>query len=135
MQEQNAVDQSLFRIRRGYEKRRIGSGAEEQDHHRNKQHVLHEGYSSRRYSPKSHNVVKKTRSNTARKPMPLHWTYGARSRSAPVTSVLATRIGVSSGSSSSGRSNSRHRAWVEIPEGAVSPTAIPQLPRKKIRTN
>src|SRR3984893_199001 len=107
MQKQDAVDQPLFRIRRGNEERRVGPGAEEQNHHRNKHHVLHEGYSSSRYSPKSHNVVKKSRSNTARKPTPFHGTYGARSRSAPVTSVLATRIGVSSGSSRSGRGRSR----------------------------
>src|SRR5258708_8576525 len=128
MQEQNAVDQSLFRIRRGYEKRRIGSGAEEQDHHRNKQHVLHEGYSSRRYSPKSHNVVKKTRSNTARKPMPLHWTYSARSRSAPATSVLATRIGVSSGSSISGSFSDLIPAHAEKPQSGVPTAYIPTLP-------
>src|SRR6202041_4077109 len=67
-------------------------------------------HSPRRYSPKSHSAVKKTPAKTARKPIPCHFTKGSRSKSALVTSVLATRIGVKSGSISNGKSSSRMRA-------------------------
>src|SRR5579862_787385 len=87
-------------------------------------------HSSRRYSPKSHNAVKKTMSNATRNPMPFHSTYGDRSSSAAVTSVQAMRIGVSMGSSNSGKSSSRIRAWAEIDDRAVPAIETPRLPRK-----
>src|ERR1700753_1695270 len=87
-------------------------------------------HSSKRYSPKSHNAVKNTMSNATRKPMPFHKTYGERSSSAAVTSVLAIKIGVSIGNSNNGRSSSRIRACAEIDESAVPAIETPKLPRK-----
>src|ERR1700759_1746934 len=92
-------------------------------------------HSSKRYSPKSHKAVKNTMSNATRKPMPFHKTYGERSSSAAVTSVLAIKIGVSIGSSSNGRSSSRMRACAEIDDNAVPAIETPKLPRKNTSTS
>src|ERR1700722_18138047 len=92
-------------------------------------------HSSRRYSPKSHSAVKNTMSNATRNPTPFHNTYGDRSSSAAVTSVLAIRIGVSMGSNNSGNSNSRIRACAEIDESAVPAIDTPRLPRKNTSTS
>src|SRR5580698_10451062 len=92
-------------------------------------------HSSRRYSPKSHKAVKNTMSNATRNPMPFHNTYGDRSSSAAVTSVLAIKIGVSIGNSSNGKSNSRIRACAEIDESAVPAIETPRLPRKNTSTS
>src|SRR5580698_8351316 len=92
-------------------------------------------HSSRRYSPKSHKAVKNTMSNATRNPMPFHNTYGDRSSSAAVTSVLAIKIGVSIGNSSNGKSNSRIRACAEIDESAVPAIETPSLPRKNTSTS
>src|SRR6201992_2488300 len=92
-------------------------------------------HSSKRYSPKSHNAVKNTMSNATRNPMPFHSTYGDRSSSAAVTSVLAIRIGVSIGSSNSGNNNSRIRACAEIDDSAVPAIETPRLPRKNTSTS
>src|SRR5580704_10139159 len=92
-------------------------------------------HSSRRYSPKSHNAVKNTMSNATRNPMPFHSTYGDRSSSAAVTSVLAIKIGVSIGSSNSGKSSSRIRACAEIEDSAVPAIDTPRLPRKNTSTS
>src|SRR5580698_8097235 len=92
-------------------------------------------HSSRRYSPKSHNAVKNTMSNATRNPMPFHNTYGDRSSSAAVTSVLAIRIGVSIGNSNNGKSSSRILAWAEIDDSAVPAIETPRLPRKNTSTS
>src|SRR5579872_182443 len=92
-------------------------------------------HSSKRYSPKSHKAVKNTMSNATKNPMPFHTTYGDRSSSAAVTSVLAIRIGVSIGNSNSGNSNSRIRACAEIDDNAVPAIETPRLPRKNTSTS
>src|ERR1700722_118761 len=92
-------------------------------------------HSSRRYSPKSHNAVKNTMSNATRNPSPFHNTYGDRSSSASVTSVLAIRIGVSIGNSNNGSSSSRIRACAEIDDSAVPAIDTPRLPRKNTSTS
>src|SRR5579872_1950510 len=92
-------------------------------------------HSSKRYSPKSHKAVKNTMSNATKNPMPFHNTYGDRSSSAAVTSVLAIRIGVSIGNSNSGNSNSRIRACAEIDDNAVPAIETPRLPRKNTSTS
>src|SRR5580704_990303 len=74
-------------------------------------------------------------SNATRNPMPFHSTYGDRSRSAEVTSVLAISIGVSIGSSNKGRSSSRIRACAEIDDSAVPAIETPRLPRKNTSTS
>src|SRR6266567_8391933 len=89
-------------------------------------------YSSSKYSPKSHSAVKNTTSNTARKPIPFHCITGSADISPTVTSVLATRIGASNGSRSSGSSSSRIRACAEIAASAVPAVEIPRLPRKNV---
>src|SRR5580704_4852015 len=92
-------------------------------------------HSSRRYSPKSHNAVKNTMSNATRNPMPFHNTYGDRSSSAAVTSVLAINIGVSIGNNNSGKSSSRILACAEIDDSAVPAIETPRLPRKNTSTS
>src|SRR5882757_5201839 len=92
-------------------------------------------HSSRRYSPKSHNAVKNTMSNATRNPMPFHGTYGVRSSSAAVNSVLAIKIGVSIGNSSSGKRSSRILACAEIDDSAVPAIETPRLPRKNTSTS
>src|SRR5262249_15142862 len=89
-------------------------------------------YSSKRYSPKSHSTVKNTASNPARMPIPFHSVYGSGCIRRTVTSVLTTRIGVSSGSNNSGSKSSRMRTWAEMADSAVPTTEIPRLPRKKV---
>src|SRR5258705_7392650 len=89
-------------------------------------------YSSRRYSPKSHSAVKNTTSNTARKPIPFHCMNGSGAIRLTVTSVLATRMGASSGNNSSGSSNSRILAWAKMAANAVPATEIARLPRKNV---
>src|SRR5271163_2884666 len=88
------------------------------------------GYSSKRYSPKGHNAVKKTTSKTARKATPFHCRKGFTSSSPAVTCVLATSTGVSSGSSNTGSNSSRIRACAEIADSAVPAIDTPRLPRK-----
>src|SRR6202451_3286528 len=92
-------------------------------------------HSSRRYSPKSHNAVKNTMSNATRNPMPFHSTYGDRSSSAAVTSVLAIKIGVSIGNNNNGNSSSRILACAEIDDSAVPAIETPRLPRKNTSTS
>ena len=67
--------------------------------------------------------------------MPFHWTNGARSKSDFVTSVLATRMGVRSGSMSKGNSSSRMRACAEMAESEVPAMEIPKLARKNTSTS
>src|SRR6266436_1848718 len=92
-------------------------------------------HSSKRYSPKSHNAVKKTTSNATRNPTPFHCRYGERSSSPDVTSVLAIKMGVNNGSSSKGKSSSRIRACAEIADSAVPAIETPRLPRKNTSTS
>src|SRR5450631_4149606 len=92
-------------------------------------------HSSKRYSPKSHSAVKKTTSNATRNPTPFHCRYGERSSNPDVTSVLAIRMGVNSGSSSKGKSSSRIRACAEIADNAVPAVDTPRLPRKNTRAS
>src|SRR3984957_750385 len=92
-------------------------------------------YSSNRYSPKSHNAVKKTTSNVAGKPTPFERTNGSTSSSPAVTSVLTPKIGVKIGSRNSGNTTSRMRACAEIAESAVPAMETPRLPRKNTSSN
>src|ERR1700733_13366427 len=92
-------------------------------------------HSSRRYSPKSHNAVKNTMSNATRNPTPFHNTYGDRSSSAAVTSVLAINIGVSIGNNNSGKSSPPILPCAEIEDSAVPAIETPRLPRKNTSTS
>src|SRR5258707_2151388 len=90
-------------------------------------------HSSSRYSPKSHRAVKKTTSKAIMIPRPPKLRLGSGPRSPAVTSVVAIKMGVSTGSRSSGNMSSRMRACAEIAENAVPGMAIPRLTRKKTR--
>src|SRR5262245_35445672 len=119
MEIENALDQAHGAFRRSNEERGISRRAHQEENRGPGDRTLsHVGYSSRRYSPKSHSAVKKTTSKTARKPMPFHETNGSRSKMPLVTSVLATKTGVSRGSRSSGKSSSRMRACAEMADSA-----------------
>src|SRR5229473_3004989 len=60
---------------------------------------------------------------------------GELSKRPAVTSVLATRMGVRSGSRSSGKRSSRIRACAEMAERAVPAIETPRLPRKNTSTS
>src|SRR5690242_451279 len=131
VEKQDAVNQALLRVGWSDEKRRICRSSQKHKNTNGRRDILpHQAHSSRRYSPKSHSAVKKTRSNTARKPTPFHCTKGARSKRPFVTSMLAASTGVRSGSISNGNNSSRMRACAEIAESAVPTIEMPRLPRK-----